>query len=390
MFNRKNRIENMDSYVEERLSEYLDGTLSAQDRALVEDYLAKSQEARASLESLRYTVDLLKQTPAPALPRQFTLPVTSRAPAQGAPSWLVWSLRGVAVAATAAFVILLTATLLNQPNNLQTASAPSAAAQPSIVVAFAQTPLATIAAPAPALENSASTPGPLMVTVPAPTETQEFFAITTTPELQPTEAPAQAQDSAPASAPEQPTEIAITALAAPTMTPDDTVARSSAAGSAPAAATSVPATPTGAFSTQRKVTTQDVSGVVTTDDLHVRRGPGTEYDSLGVLKRDERLIILGRSLNNLWLLIRYPKSTDTGIGWVGARFIKLTAPINTLPIFQAPPFIQAELTPTLELPSPTPTSSLTATPTATETPLPPLEPADETSEPVVTPTPTGN
>lgn len=396
MFNRKNRIENMDSYVEERLSAYLDGTLSAQERALVENYLTQSQEARASLESLRYTVDLLKQTPAPALPRQFTLPVTSRAQfakqnAQGAPSWLVWSLRGVAVAATAAFVILLTATLLNQPNNLQTANAPSAAAQPSIIVAYAQTPLPTLEAPAAALESSAATASPLMITVPAPTETQELFSVTTTPEPQPTSAPAQAQaqDAAPASAPEPPTESAITAITAPSTTPDDTVARSSAAGSAPSADTSIPASPTAGSFNQRKVTTQEVGGIVTTDDLRVRRGPSTEYNSLGLLKRDERLIVVGRSLNSLWLVIRYPKNSDTGIGWVGARFVRLTAPVNTLPIFEAPPFIRAELTPTPS-PTATPTPTQTPTPTTTETPPLPLGPANETSEPAATPTSTGN
>ena len=71
----------MDAYVEERLSDYLDGTLSDQERQIVEAQLAASERARVSYESLRYTVNLLKQTPAPVLPRQFTLPVTSLAPA---------------------------------------------------------------------------------------------------------------------------------------------------------------------------------------------------------------------------------------------------------------------------------------------------------------------
>ena len=47
MFNRKNSIQDMDAFVEERLSDYLDGTLSAQERATVESYLAQSERARA-------------------------------------------------------------------------------------------------------------------------------------------------------------------------------------------------------------------------------------------------------------------------------------------------------------------------------------------------------
>ncbi|MCI0478460.1 MAG: zf-HC2 domain-containing protein, partial [Anaerolineales bacterium] len=89
MFNRKQQISDMDAWVEERLSEYLDGTLSPQERASVEAHLKASARARASLESLRWTVNLVKQSPAPALPRQFTLPVTHRAPARGAPAWMV-------------------------------------------------------------------------------------------------------------------------------------------------------------------------------------------------------------------------------------------------------------------------------------------------------------
>src|SRR5581483_1428376 len=140
-------IPDMDAFVEERLSDYLDGRLSAEERALVEAQLQKSERARASLESLRWTVNLIKQTPAPALPRQFTLPVTPRAPQPVTPGWFVWGLRGIAVAATLAFVFFLAANLLRQNNNPVTALAPAAAplpaaAQPS-QVALGPTPMAT-------------------------------------------------------------------------------------------------------------------------------------------------------------------------------------------------------------------------------------------------------
>lgn len=398
MFNRKNRIENMSSYVEERLSEYLDGTLSAQDRALVENYLATSEEARASLDSLRYTVNLLKQTPAPALPRQFTLPVTVRAPAQGAPSWLVWGLRGVAVAATAAFVILLTATLLNQPTSLQTANAPSAAAQPSIVVALAPTSMATVAPPV--LNSAPQNPSPLMITVPAPVATSEPYAITITPEPQPTSAPAQVQDELPPAASNAPTDTALTESVQPTETEVSRVSKANAAGSsAPTVNTPVAAaaTATSASVSQRRITSQEVGGVVNTDQLRVRRGPGMNYRPIGSLKRGDLVSALGRNADNFWLAIEYLKNPETGIGWVSAAFVKLTAPITTLPILEAPPLVPAEFTPRAE-PTLTPTPTETPTPTATETftssatatQEPFLEPAPLTPEPTTTPTPIGN
>src|SRR5581483_4859526 len=73
-------IPDMDAFVEERLSDYLDGQLSSEERALVEAHLQKSERARASLESLRWTVNLIKQTPAPALP-----PVAPPVPAAAQP-----------------------------------------------------------------------------------------------------------------------------------------------------------------------------------------------------------------------------------------------------------------------------------------------------------------
>lgn len=62
-------------WVEARLSEYVDNRLSPRERAIIEQHLDDCATCRASLESLRWAIALVKQVPAPALPRSFTLPV---------------------------------------------------------------------------------------------------------------------------------------------------------------------------------------------------------------------------------------------------------------------------------------------------------------------------
>ncbi len=366
MFKRQERIQDMDAFVEERLSEYLDGTLSANEREIVERHLATSARARASLESLRYTVNLLKQTPAPTLPRQFTLPVTSRAPVQGVPVWMAWSLRGVAVAATAAFVVLLGATLFNTRENFGTvndSTAMQAQSQPSAVIALAPTSAAPNApAQAPASEG-ADTTMPSMVTV-EPATTQETVPITLTPAavskaFEPTR---DTQEAVPPSAPTQAAApSANTEPVRPTSAPTTNAADANAAGAAPE---TLPVTPTETSDaqTQRTMSVQVVEGVViAVNQLRVRRGPGMHYRALGGLRRNERVMVIGRDKTDNWLAIEFPKNIETGIGWVAARFIKLNAPIDTLPMMDAPES---------EFPTPTPTATPEATPESDIEPTP--------------------
>lgn len=335
----------MDAFVEERLSEYLDGTLSDKERAVVEAHLAESERARASLESLRYTVNLLKQTPAPALPRQFTLPVTVRAPARSTPTWLVWSLRGVAVGAAAAFVILLTATLVRLPSSGQSAGAP-----PAAVIALAPTQTSmpfSSAAPA----NDSNATGPTMITeAPQPTAAAQAFPVTETPaasrkaQAAPTIFPQQRSQPAPA----QPTEVNEPTNAAPTATV--VMPEMSAAGSAAAQTTPAPETTNTDDSLQATSTRRTVNGVVITDQLRVRRGPGLGFRSIGLLVAGETVSVVGRSADDTWLVIQYPKNTDTGLGWVGAIFVKLDEPSFTLPVLEAPPASRIDKTVTPETP----------------------------------------
>lgn len=74
----------------ERLSAYLDGELSAEERANLEAHLSGCAECARELAALRQTKALLGALPAPALPRSFSLPEKLRplpAPRAVAPRW---------------------------------------------------------------------------------------------------------------------------------------------------------------------------------------------------------------------------------------------------------------------------------------------------------------
>ena len=70
-----------------------------------------------------------------------------------------------------------------------------------------------------------------------------------------------------------------------------------------------------------------------TQKLFVRSGPGTPYDSLGILPADALVWLIGRNESASWLMIDYPPGPD-GKGWVIAGYIKADA-ILDLPVFDA-------------------------------------------------------
>lgn len=379
----KNQIHDMDAWVEERLSDYLDGALSPQERAMVEAHLQTSERARASLESLRWTVSLLKQTPVPSLPRQFTLPVTPRAPARSAPGWMVWALRGVAVAATAAFVILLVGTLLRQPLAENAALMQQAApAEPSVMVALAPTnaPPEQPPAPSAAQDNVATTnntPTPIMITVEAP-------LTNALPQAQPTARAAQA----PVQAPPQPTQASQSQKAAPAtpthrsgngqptpppaafeLSPTNSAAdASSAAGAAPEIATAS-ATATEEVMTQRTFGAEGIDGVITAERLRVRAGPGAQYRTIAILKRDDHVLIVGKSEIPGWLAIQVEQDDVFIEGWITARFVEPGGPVDNLPIHLPPKFETPESAPPTLPVTDTPEPTLFGeTPSAEETP----------------------
>lgn len=152
----------------ESLSAYLDGALDGAERDALERHLATCETCRAELAELRRVGALLRSLPEPALPRSFTLPVTTTWAGQPAPrrapAWAraaQWT-GGVAAALG---VGLLLAGALHAPNEMS-----GAANAPASQGVFTQRG-STTAPSAPA-----RTPGGAQATekagVPTPTNTE--------------------------------------------------------------------------------------------------------------------------------------------------------------------------------------------------------------------------
>lgn len=176
MFGQKNS--ELHTWVEERLSDFIDQQLAPAERARLENHLADCARCRASLESLRWTIALVKQAPAPALPRSFVLPV----PARRAPSTFAF---GFARFATALATLLLFAAVgIDLIMQFGGASAPApaamreSAATQSIALATTQPPESAQAQPA----GAPLPPAPANVPPVAPTPSVVFRS----PEVLPT------------------------------------------------------------------------------------------------------------------------------------------------------------------------------------------------------------
>ncbi|MCX7839353.1 MAG: zf-HC2 domain-containing protein [Anaerolineae bacterium] len=126
-------------WVEERLSEYVDNRLSPRERVTIEQHLADCATCRASLESLRWTIALVKQVPAPALPRSFTLPMP--APRAQRVSLAFGLAQFGAALATLLLLAVIGVDVLMQWSGVTGAPMPSAASE------FAEPTLAIAAAP---------------------------------------------------------------------------------------------------------------------------------------------------------------------------------------------------------------------------------------------------
>jgi hypothetical protein len=101
---RKNDSKTEHQWVEERLSAYLDGELSSRERDAVEHHLARCEDCRWNLRTLRQTVRLTKELPSVPVPRVFTIPAPAQKPvAVRQRRWGVGMLQG----ATALVALLL-------------------------------------------------------------------------------------------------------------------------------------------------------------------------------------------------------------------------------------------------------------------------------------------
>lgn len=59
--------------------------------------------------------------------------------------------------------------------------------------------------------------------------------------------------------------------------------------------------------------------VVTTGNVHIRKGPGTSYDSMGTVKAGHILHYFGFSAPNGWYLVEYNRAT----GWVSPKYAEV-------------------------------------------------------------------
>jgi len=169
------------------LSPYLDGEVTAEERALVEQALAASTELRADLETMRQTVTLVAALPRVPAPRPFTLSAAdvraiSPAPRKffGLPSPRLWM--GSLAAAAAVLVCVVAGGMLffrGLP---------------------AATPAPEQAAYAPAAEKPAAAPAAEELPAAAPAK-EEALATAETVYAAPAEAPAATEDAAPAAVP---------------------------------------------------------------------------------------------------------------------------------------------------------------------------------------------
>ncbi len=306
-------------YVEERLSAFIDGQLSEEERVQVRKHLQSCSRCQTSMDTLGWTVKLLKQAPLPPLPRQFTLPIPEPKSAPGASPWLRWGIAAASAAAALAFVFLVTVDLLSQRSGGTRSvaqQAPAGIAQPTLVAAVPPTsaPVAIYQAVPPT-----SAPIPELPTSLPPVASQ----------LQATAAPAPTQERAfrESTAPTETEAPMTTKLAAPTPSCEGC---GGGVGGGPSEETPQTLTITAASAVV-------IAGSVKDGPLFVRSAPSDKAPRLGLMARDTALQILMRDSTGNWLQIVYPLGNDQGsTAWVGAKFVSLKVPIESVPTAQPP------------------------------------------------------
>ena len=110
------------------------------------------------------------------------------------------------------------------------------------------------------------------------------------------------------------------------------------------------------------------SVAVVQQQLNVRSGPGTDFNSLGTLNPQDVVRLTGKDSNGTWLQIDYPLGPE-GKGWVSSAFVQAQGTEN-LPIIAESGLVVGTATPT----------SIPATPTATV--LPAWEDQDSATHPI--------
>jgi heat shock protein HslJ/uncharacterized protein YgiM (DUF1202 family) len=79
------------------------------------------------------------------------------------------------------------------------------------------------------------------------------------------------------------------------------------------------------------------ASLVTREPLNVRKGPGTDYDSLGRVGIGTIMAVVGVSPDREYYLVNVPLEIDSsGRGWVAARYVR-TENVSNVPVVQPPP-----------------------------------------------------
>jgi uncharacterized protein YraI len=110
--------------------------------------------------------------------------------------------------------------------------------------------------------------------------------------------------------------------------------------------------PTAAVATDlRDVVAGTVVGLNPGANVHMRRQPNEQAESLALLPSGATVLVMGRTQDNTWLQISYQNTT----GWISAPFLSLT--------FNGQPYELATL-PDVSTPTPSPTPTPSETPAA--------------------------
>ncbi|MGB8646689.1 MAG: zf-HC2 domain-containing protein [Anaerolineae bacterium] len=376
---------NWHDYVESRLSAYIDGQLPEDERIQVRKHLGECSQCQASLDSLGWTIKLVKQLPVPALPRQFTLPVPETSPAPAATGWLRWGLAaasGLAVLVLAVFISI---------QILKPQGGPFSG-------------LTAMQSPSAATSSAASKSGGNAVPAHAPTNTDQILPVAATMAPAATSAPA-APPVAPAAT--QPSlEVAPASQSAPSPTirppratrlgptptpmcefgcgggPGDAPPGMGGGGNPAAAPTGLPSQPgpmvaAGLAPLDSIVV---ISGTVNTPVLNVRSAPSETAPRIGVLRKNASVDIAGRDDSGKWIEIVFHQTNQPDQpGWIIANSILLSISVYDLPIIMTPP---------AWTPTPTPAGMSFRPPRPTRTPTLGAPTQSPTTPPVVNVQPT--
>jgi hypothetical protein len=82
------------------------------------------------------------------------------------------------------------------------------------------------------------------------------------------------------------------------------------------------------------------------EQINVRNGPGTDYDSIGVLIAGQEVAAYGRSAGGSWIQVAYPGVAE-GSGWVYSPLVTLLRG-GDLPVVEPPPTATPRVTPTID------------------------------------------